>query len=174
MGDKRPTPIDVLIVAIPETAGSALYGMVDVLLAAGNLWQTLVRTDAIAAPFRVRIVSTIRGSFQCGNRIPVMPDVTTADDPRADIVIVPELWVGPDEVLNGRHPELIAWIRKMHAARRSIPRAQVRCCSPRRDCSTVAMRRPIGATRTCSAHTTRKCTFVRSRTSRSPTRAAAS
>jgi transcriptional regulator GlxA family with amidase domain len=115
MGDKRPTPIDVLIVAIPETAGSALYGMVDVLLAAGNLWQTLVRTDAIAAPFRVRIVSTICGSFQCGNRIPVMPDVTTADDPRADIVIVPELWVGPDEVLNGRHPELIAWIRKMHA-----------------------------------------------------------
>ena len=115
MGRSRPKPIDVLIVAIPETAGSALYGMVDVLLAAGNLWQALVRTEASAAPFRVRIVSTGREPFQCGNRIPVAPDVATADDPVADIVIVPELWVGPDEVLSGRHPELIAWIRKMYA-----------------------------------------------------------
>ena len=33
-------PVEVLIVAVPETAGSALYGMLDVLLAAGNIWQT--------------------------------------------------------------------------------------------------------------------------------------
>jgi hypothetical protein len=39
-------PIDVVIVAVPETAGSALYGMLDVLLSAGNIWQTLVRTDS--------------------------------------------------------------------------------------------------------------------------------
>lgn len=36
-------PIKVLIVAVQQTAGSALYGMVDVLMAAGNLWQALVR-----------------------------------------------------------------------------------------------------------------------------------
>lgn len=41
---QRPL-IEVAIVAVPETAGSALYGMVDVLLAAGNLWQTLVRSE---------------------------------------------------------------------------------------------------------------------------------
>lgn len=34
----------MLILGLPETAGSALYGMVDVLSATGNLWQTLVRT----------------------------------------------------------------------------------------------------------------------------------
>ncbi|MFX4227882.1 MAG: hypothetical protein ACFHHU_08350 [Porticoccaceae bacterium] len=39
--EKKNHPIEVLILAVPETAGSALYGMVDVLLAAGNLWQTL-------------------------------------------------------------------------------------------------------------------------------------
>ena len=39
---KAEKPIDVLILAIPETAGSALYGMVDVLSETGNLWQTLV------------------------------------------------------------------------------------------------------------------------------------
>jgi transcriptional regulator GlxA family with amidase domain len=110
---QRPT--DVLIVAVPETAGSALYGMIDVLLAAGNLWQTLVRSDALPAPFRVRIVSTMRRPFVCGNRIPVRPDVAVRDDPSTDIVIVPELWVGPDEDFGGRHPELVAWLRRKHA-----------------------------------------------------------
>lgn len=52
---QRTTPVETLLVAIPETAGSALYGMVDVLLAAGNVWQTLVRTEPLPPPFRVRI-----------------------------------------------------------------------------------------------------------------------
>ena len=112
---KARSASEVLIVAVPETAGSALYGMVDVLLAAGNLWQALVRTDALPAPFRVRIVAPAAGAFECGNRIPVQPDVAVGDDPRADIVIVPELWLGPDEDLRGRYPALIEWLRKKHA-----------------------------------------------------------
>jgi transcriptional regulator GlxA family with amidase domain len=112
---KAKPPVEVLLVAMPETAGSALYGMVDVLLAAGNLWQTLVRTEALAAPFRVRIVSTVGRPFECGNGIPVTPEASIADDPSGDIVIVPELWIGPDERIRGRHPELIAWLCKKHA-----------------------------------------------------------
>jgi hypothetical protein len=39
MADSRVAePIEALIVAVPETAGSALYGMFDVLAATGNLW----------------------------------------------------------------------------------------------------------------------------------------
>jgi transcriptional regulator GlxA family with amidase domain len=109
-------PIEVLILAIPETAGSALYGMVDVLLAAGNLWQTLVRTEALAASFNVRIVSLGKVPFECGNRIPVTPDASIEEDPDADIVIVPEQWIGPDESIAGRYPELIEWLRRRHAA----------------------------------------------------------
>ena len=59
---KKPEmyPIDVIIVAVPETAGSALYGMVDVLLAAGNIWQTLVHTEPTTAFGRfLSVVSTI-------------------------------------------------------------------------------------------------------------------
>lgn len=107
-------PVEVLLVAVPETAGSALYGMLDVLLAAGNIWQTLIRAEPLPAPFRVRIVSAQATPFDCGNRIPVRPDVTIQDDPRADIVIVPELWLGPDETLTGRHGELVAWLRRQH------------------------------------------------------------
>lgn len=107
-------PVEVLIVAVPETAGSALYGMVDVLMAAGNIWQTLVREEACASPFNVQLVSTRKRTFNCGNGIPVRPDVSVAEEPGADIVILPELWLGPDEDLHGRHPELMAWIRRVH------------------------------------------------------------
>ena len=107
----RKEPVDVLIVAVPETAGSALYGMLDVLLAAGNIWQTLARTGSEQTLFRVRIVSPTAESFTCGNGIPVVPDCAVADNPGAAILILPELWLGPDEDIHGRYPELMDWIR---------------------------------------------------------------
>jgi transcriptional regulator GlxA family with amidase domain len=106
--------VEVLIVAVPETAGSALYGMLDVLLAAGNIWQTLARSGSEQTLFRVRIVSPIDGLFSCGNGIPVMPDCSIADNPRAGILILPELWLGPDEDIQGRYPELMEWIRRKY------------------------------------------------------------
>jgi len=119
---KKPenSPIDVIIIAVPETAGSALYGMVDVLLAAGNIWQTLVRTSPVDTLFRVRILSQTREPFVCGNGIPVRPDLSVEQNPDTRIVILPELWLGPDEHLKGRYPELMNWIRRQHETGASI------------------------------------------------------
>ena len=114
MPDSRSKPLDVLIVAVPETAGSALYGMMDVLLAAGNLWQTLVRTESEQAPFRVRIVAPTDKLFTCGNGIPVIPNCSISDDPGTDILILPELWLGPDEEFRGRYAELMEWVRRKY------------------------------------------------------------
>jgi transcriptional regulator GlxA family with amidase domain len=119
---KKPvmSPIDVVIVAVPETAGSALYGMVDVLLAAGNIWQTLVRAEQVDALFRVRILSPDGEPFVCGNGIPVNPELSVEGDPETQIVILPELWLGPDEHLKGRYPSLMKWIRSQHLQGASI------------------------------------------------------
>ena len=113
-------PIDVLIVALPESAGSALYGMLDVLAATGSIWQTLLRSGDETCCFRVRIASPDGRLFTCGNGIPVNPDCAVDDDPAAQIVIVPELWLGPDESLAGRYPQLVEWIRRRHAAGSNI------------------------------------------------------
>ncbi|MFO1310460.1 MAG: helix-turn-helix domain-containing protein [Burkholderiales bacterium] len=110
---RAPAPILTAIVAIPETAGSALYGMVDVLRAAGSIWQTLVREPAHSL-FDVKIVSPARRPFRCGHEIPVVPHASVADDPDADIVILPEIWLGPDESFAGRHAALIGWVRKRY------------------------------------------------------------
>ena len=120
MKNPDPTPIDVNIVAVPETAGSALYGMLDVLLAAGNIWQTLVRTDSVNTLFRVRIISPTGEPFACGNGIPVHPELSVGGDPEPQIVILPELWLGPDEHLRGRYPELMDWIRRQRDRGASI------------------------------------------------------
>ena len=113
---KESYPVDVLIVAVPETAGSALYGMLVVIMAAGNIWQTLVRSDSEQHLFDVRIVSTCKRSFSCGNNIPVSPDYSIKDNPSASIIILPELWLGPDEDIKGRYPALMEWIRQQYKA----------------------------------------------------------
>lgn len=120
MNNPAPAAIEAIIVAVTETAGSALYGMLDVLMAAGNIWQTLVRTEPAQTRFRVRIMSTTGKLFCCGNGIPVSPELSVAEDPEAQIVILPELWLGPDEHLQGRYPELMDWIRRQHERGASI------------------------------------------------------
>jgi transcriptional regulator GlxA family with amidase domain len=116
MKARRPAPLDVLVVAMPETAGSALYGMVDVLSAAGNLWNTLTRQPELTTCFRVHIVAHQREPFRCGNGIPVAPDHAVADEPAAPIVVVPELWLGPDEPMTGRHVAIVEWLRRRYRA----------------------------------------------------------
>jgi transcriptional regulator GlxA family with amidase domain len=114
MSTEAEDSVDTLIVAVPETAGSALYGMLDVLSATGSIWQTLTRAEGEQKLFRVRIVSPDGMPFTCGNRIPVNPDCSVDDDPPASIVILPELWLGPDEPMHGRYPTLTEWIRRMY------------------------------------------------------------
>lgn len=114
MTSSSKAPVEVLIVAVPETSGSALYGMVDVLSAAGNIWQTLVRTESEQTLFQVSIVAPTGEAFTCGNRIPVVPDFSVADDPEASILILPELWLGPNEDIRGCYLELIEWIRRKY------------------------------------------------------------
>jgi transcriptional regulator GlxA family with amidase domain len=108
--------VKVNVIAVPETAGSALYGLVDVLSAAGNLWQALVQTEPEIKLFDVQIVSPVDGLFSCGNRIPVSPAYGLDNAPEADIVILPELWLGPDEDLHGRYGPLMDWIRAQYQA----------------------------------------------------------
>jgi len=121
MATRKPKPrLETLVLALPETAGSALYGLVDVLTSTGHAWQTLTRTEPVALPFHVRIASMSTRAFRCGNGIPVFPGVSVRDNPRADIIIIPQLWFGPDEQLGGRHPELTAWIRERYARGTSI------------------------------------------------------
>ena len=109
-------PLETAILAVPETAGSALYGMVDVLSVTGTVWQTLTRTEPTPPPFRVQVVGLSRERFCCGNGIPVQPSATIQETSRPDIVILPELWLGPLVVVLEGCPALIEWIGARYGA----------------------------------------------------------
>ena len=108
------------IIGVPRTAGSALYGMLDVLSVAGTVWQELARAGPGRALFSVRIVSDTPTPFTCGNGVPVTPDDAAADDPAADIVVLPEIWLGPDEPIRGQHPTITDRLRRRHADGASV------------------------------------------------------
>jgi transcriptional regulator GlxA family with amidase domain len=115
MSSRKPQrALQTLVLALPETAGSALYGLVDVLMTTGRIWQALLRSAVGPLPFNVQIAAPGRRSFQCGNGIPVSPSISILDRPRADIVVIPELWLGPDQHLAGRYGEVTEWLRELY------------------------------------------------------------
>jgi hypothetical protein len=165
-------PLEILIVALPETAGSALYGMIDVLGAAGMLWRQLVGEPSREPLLQPRIVALSREPFRCGNGIPVCPDFGLDEDPAAGIVILPELWMAPDDDMQG-HGIPTSWsgsVAAIEAAASSIPPAAPPSCLPRRVCSTAGRPRHTGHTRSCFGRASRTSTSSPSRTSVSPTK----
>jgi transcriptional regulator GlxA family with amidase domain len=112
--------VDALIVALPESAGSAIYGLVDVLASTGTLWRELIGDEPGKRLIRPKIVSLSRDQFLCGNGIPVRPDLTIWTKSPAEVVIVPELWLAPDDDLTERYAELKEWLRQCHRAGSTI------------------------------------------------------
>ncbi len=107
---RSPKPIEALLLALPETAGSALYGMVDVLAATGTLWKELVGEEAGHRLIEPRIVSRERKPFKCGNAIPVSPELECRQVAPPEILILPEMWLAPTDDLHERYADVKKWI----------------------------------------------------------------
>jgi transcriptional regulator GlxA family with amidase domain len=101
---------------LPESAGSGIYGLIDVFASTGTLWRELVGDEPGQRLIRPKIVSLSRDPFRCGNGIPVIPESTIGEKSNADIIIVPELWLALDDDLKPRYRELKAWLRQRHRA----------------------------------------------------------
>ena len=106
----RSPALEAHILALPETAGSALYGMIDVLAATGTLWLELTGEEPGPRLIQPRTVSPSRRPFRCGNGIPIEPDLDLHAAMRPEIVILPELWLAPNDDLSERHQEVKEWI----------------------------------------------------------------
>lgn len=114
MNSPSPSAIDALILALPETAGSALYGMVDVLAATGTLWRELVGEPPGHRLIQPRIVSPSTRPFRCGNGIPVSPEVSLEKAGRPELLILPELWLAPTDDMADRYVDVKNWIRQCY------------------------------------------------------------
>ena len=102
-------PRHVSLVAIPEAVVSTLSGIFDVM----NAFTLL--DPGRPPPFRVEIVGLQTGPLEVASRVPIMVQRAIATLEVTDIVIVPSVVVGPEGWRKGRYPELVEWLRAMHA-----------------------------------------------------------
>ena len=116
MADADAKTVEALIVALPESAGSAIYGLIDVFASTGTLWRELVGDEPGQRLILPKIVSLSRDPFRCGNGIPVTPELTISEKSNADIIVVPELWLALDDDLKHRYQDLKVWLRQRHRA----------------------------------------------------------
>jgi transcriptional regulator GlxA family with amidase domain len=105
---------DTHILCLPETAGSALYGMVDVLASTGTLWRELTGADQVQQIIIPKLVSRNLIPFTCGNGIPVNPEIPIANVKAPGIVIVPEMWLAPDDAVADRYEDVKIWLRECY------------------------------------------------------------
>ncbi|MEM1264492.1 MAG: helix-turn-helix domain-containing protein [Pseudomonadota bacterium] len=105
------TPVNVQLLAIPDTSGSALYGMIDVLATHGRLWRAICGLEPGPELIKTQVVAETMEPFRCGYGIPVVPDVVTAAENRPDILIIMDIWVGAEDPIDDRYDDLKAWLK---------------------------------------------------------------
>ena len=110
-----PAPVEVAILAFPETTASVTYGMYDLFMAAGRDWGFVVTGQPGRSLIRPRIVAAHCHAFVAANDASITPQVALADQTNPHIVCVSELALPPTEPLTGRFIDEIAWLKRCYA-----------------------------------------------------------
>jgi transcriptional regulator GlxA family with amidase domain len=109
-------PVYVAILTFPECTASVVHGLYDLFSSAGRDWGMIVDGRPGPERMRPRIVSAHAGPFAVANGVTIAPEGGLGMLPVPDIVCVPELFLPPDEPLEGRFVQEIAWLRACYAA----------------------------------------------------------
>jgi transcriptional regulator GlxA family with amidase domain len=110
----RPAPLTVALVAVPESTPATLYGLHEVLGSACVTWPLLMGGPPGVARLRPVLVAASREPFASPVGLPIAPEATLAEVPRADVVIVADLALPGDLDPKGRWPEVGAWLRAQY------------------------------------------------------------
>lgn len=113
MDDKQP--IQVAILAFPETSASVVYGMYDLFMSAGRDWHIICEGSPGRQVILPKILSCHGDAIKVGNNVRVLPEGALELCAQMDVVCVPELTVPPGEPLDGRFRKEIACLQKSYA-----------------------------------------------------------
>jgi len=116
MAGNPGNPTRACLLALPESSGSVLYGLYDVLTHAGRVWSQITGEAECSPGFAVDIVSLSKEPFRCLGGVPVAPQASLADCRKSDLIVVSDLAVPVDFEPEGQWPDAIAWLRRHYAA----------------------------------------------------------
>lgn len=112
--DSPPTTVSLL--ALPDSTPAALYGLYEVLAAAGVVWSQITGEPPAGPRMAVRLVSPSAEPFTCAIGTPIAPHAAFTDIPRSDVVIVADLALPPGLDPRGRWAETARWVRGQYEA----------------------------------------------------------
>ena len=102
--------LKVDILAAPETTGSVLYGLYDLLMLPGTAWPRIVLSKPGEPLMEIRIVARTKEAFACRNTVPVTPQLSLEEAIDADFVCVPNMTVPIDQCPYGWFAEEVEWL----------------------------------------------------------------
>jgi transcriptional regulator GlxA family with amidase domain len=110
--NRRPR---IALLAAPETSGSVLYGLYDVLQSVGAMWPDMTVGQPGDALLEVSIVAATGEPFRCFGGIPVEPHAALADADNVDAVIVCDMYTPIRTPPRGRFVAEIEWLHRMRS-----------------------------------------------------------
>jgi transcriptional regulator GlxA family with amidase domain len=118
-----PRPVDVAVLAFPETTASVVFGLYDLFISAGRDWGLVLDGKPGPAVMRPTIVSRHQGPMRAANGVEIVPQAGLDAGSAAELVCVPEIAVPPGAPLDGRFRGEVDWIRERYAAGATIASA---------------------------------------------------
>lgn len=111
---QNASPLHVSLVTIPDAAISTLTGIYDVL-GSFRMLGGLEPSLPSRPPFEIEFVAEARGEVMLASGVPIRAHRAVSEIANTDIIIVPSVLLSAGEWRRGRYPELIDWVRRMHA-----------------------------------------------------------
>jgi transcriptional regulator GlxA family with amidase domain len=109
-------PLVVVILAVPESTASTLYGMYEILESTGRDWGLVTSGTPGRQCIRPIIASADGKGFRTPNGLSVEPGCTLADCPAPHVVAIPDLMIMPGDNLAGRFAVESQWLRDRYTA----------------------------------------------------------
>lgn len=106
----------ILLLAVPESSPSVLYGLYDVLYTVGAAYPDITVGAPGSEELDVRIVAASSEPFRCIGGVMVEPHAAIDQVGSADVVIVCDTYTPIDRPLHGKYRQEIAWLQSQHAA----------------------------------------------------------
>ena len=107
----RTKPVEIGILALPESSASVVFGMYDLFLGAGREWGMIVEGTPGPDLMRPRVLARDAEGFATLNEVWVRPHATLEGAGALDVLCVPDVVVSPDTPVTGRFDREIALIR---------------------------------------------------------------
>jgi len=105
----------ILLYAAPNSSAAVLFGLYDVLYSVGAVYPDMIVGEPGSELLDVRIVSRDGQPLRCVGNVLVEPHTSIADAPKADAIVVCDMYSPIHAAPRGEYGPETAWLRKAHA-----------------------------------------------------------